>query len=117
VLTTLPASTPQTQMAWLGALNQAWWVGGTALGALVGAQMRFPLAGLDFVLAALFAVLVVEQWRSRGDSRPLWIALAAYALASALAPAHALVIAIALCLLAGLFLERAPVEPPTKPRR
>lgn len=114
VLTTLPASTPPAQMAWLGALNQAWWVGGTALGALVGAQMRFPLAGLDFVLAALFAVLVVEQWRSRGDSRPLWIALAAYALASALAPAHALAIAIALCLLAGLLVERGPQSPPAE---
>ena len=116
VLTTLPAGTPPAQMAWLSALNQAWWVGGTALGALVGAQMRFPLAGLDFVLAALFAVLVVEQWRSRGDSRPLWIALAAYALASALAPAHALAIAIALCLLAGLLVERGPVSPPAEPR-
>ena len=114
VLTTLPAGTPPAQMAWLSALNQAWWVGGTALGALVGAQMRFPLAGLDFVLAALFAVLVVEQWRSRGDSRPLWIALAAYALASALVPAHALAIAIALCLLAGLRVERGPPSPPAE---
>jgi branched-subunit amino acid transport protein AzlD len=65
VLTTLPASTPPAQMAWLGTLNQAWWVGGTALGALVGAQTRFPLAGLDFVLAALFAVLVATQWLAR----------------------------------------------------
>jgi predicted branched-subunit amino acid permease len=61
-------------------------------------------------------VLVVEQWRSRDDSRPLWIALAAYALASALAPAHALAIAIALCLLAGLLVERGPVSPPAEPR-
>ena len=31
------------------------------LGAIIGAQAQLALAGLDFVLAALFAVLAVEQ--------------------------------------------------------
>jgi 4-azaleucine resistance transporter AzlC len=107
VLTTLPAGTSDRQMALLALLNQSWWVLGTLLGALIGAQAQITLAGLDFVLAALFAVLTVEQWRSKQSPAPLWVALAAYAVAYLLAPKHALVISIALSIVAGLF-WRAP---------
>lgn len=101
ILTTLPAGTPARQMALLALLNHGWWILGSALGALIGSQARIELAGLDFVLAALFAVLTVEQWRSRRRAAPVWVALASYAVAWSLAPQHALVLAIALSLLAG----------------
>jgi 4-azaleucine resistance transporter AzlC len=104
ILTTLPASTPARQMALLALLNHGWWMLGTALGALIGSQARLTLAGLDFVLAALFAVLTVEQWRSRRNATPVWVALAAYGLAYPVAPQHALVLAIALSLAAGFWL-------------
>ena len=103
LLTTLPRSTSDKQMALLALLNHGWWVLGTACGAIVGAQAQLALAGLDFVLAALFAVLAVEQWRTRKSAIPLWVALAAYALAYPLAAKHALAIAIALCVAAALF--------------
>ena len=102
VLTTLPATTPPRQMALVALLNQSWWVLGTALGALLGARAQITLAGLDFVLAALFAVLATEQWRSRKSAAPLWVALTAYALAYPLAVKHALVISIALSIVAGI---------------
>jgi 4-azaleucine resistance transporter AzlC len=103
VLTTIPESASHKQMALLALLNHSWWVLGTAIGALIGAQAQLALAGLDFVLAALFAVLTVEQWRSRKTSAPLWVALAAYALAYPLAPKHALVMAIVLSIAASMF--------------
>ncbi len=102
LLTTLPSTAPHRQMAWIAALNQCWWVLGATLGALIGAQARLGLAGLDFVLSALFAVLTVEQWRIRKNPAPLWLALAAYALAYLLAAKHALVIAIVLSIIAGV---------------
>ncbi len=74
---------------------------GTVLGVVLGAQVQIGLTGLDFVLAALFAVLAVEQWRARRDTLPIWIALAAYAIALVILPAQALAIAIALSLLAA----------------
>ena len=103
LLTTLPRSTSDRQMALLALLNHAWWVLGSACGAIIGAQAQLALAGLDFVLAALFAVLTVEQWRTRKSAAPLWVALAAYALAYPLAAKHALVIAIALSVAAAMF--------------
>jgi 4-azaleucine resistance transporter AzlC len=100
VLTALPAHERPHRMALICALNQAWWVLGTVLGVVLGARAQIGLTGLDFVLAALFAVLAVEQWRTRRDVIPIWIALAAYAIALLAMPSQALAIAIGLSLLA-----------------
>lgn len=102
VLTTLPPGTRAAQMAEVALLNQGWWVLGTLIGAVVGAQAQVPLVGLDFALAALFAVLTVEQWRANHSSAPLWVAVGTYALAYTLVPQHALALAVGLSVLAGL---------------
>src|SRR5690606_32532562 len=103
VLTTLPRDTPPQRMALLALLSQGWWVAGSLLGAIIGAQARVPLDGLDFVLCSLFAVLTVEQWRARQSALPLWTALISYALATVLIPDHALVLAIVLSIVTGVF--------------
>ena len=108
VLTTIAPATSDKQMTLIAALNHTWWVLGTLIGALIGARAHVALAGLDFVLAALFAVLTVEQWRTKKNAAPLWVALAAYALAYALAAPHALVIAIVLSLAAGTLWQAKP---------
>src|SRR5690554_7057010 len=102
VLTTLPRDTPPRRLALLALLNQAWWVSGTLLGAIIGAQAQVPLDGLDFVLSSLFAVLTVEQWRARSSPLPLWTAIVAYAVASVLVPQHSLVLAIVLSISVGV---------------
>ena len=106
VLTTLPPGTRTRQMVGVALLNQGWWVLGTLLGALIGTQAQVPLVGLDFALAALFAVLAVEQWRSAHTALPLWVALGSYALAQALMPQQALLISIALSVVAGMVLPK-----------
>ncbi|MEI6113121.1 MAG: AzlC family ABC transporter permease [Burkholderiales bacterium] len=104
VLTTMPRGVGHRQMMLVTLLNQAWWVLGTIMGAVIGAQAQVSLAGLDFVLAALFAVLAVEQWRTRYSAAPLWIAIIAYGVAYAVSARHALLISIALSLTAGVIL-------------
>lgn len=111
VLTTLPPGTSTRQMVAVALLNQGWWVLGTLLGALIGAQAQLTLSGLDFALAALFAVLAVEQWRSAHSTAPLWVAVVSYALAWAVAPQQALLVAIGLSVVAGLFWPKlSPTE-------
>ncbi|MDI1245473.1 MAG: AzlC family ABC transporter permease [Rhodoferax sp.] len=102
VLTTLPAGTSTSQMVTVALLNQGWWVLGSLLGAVIGAQAQISWVGLDFALAALFAVLAVEQWRHADSAAPLWVAVVSYAVAWALLPQHALLTAIGLSVLAGL---------------
>lgn len=46
-------------------LDYLYWVGGTALGGLLGDFIPFDTAGLDFALTALFVVLFMEQWKKR----------------------------------------------------
>jgi len=102
VLTTLPKSTPPRRLAFLAFLNQCWWVLGTLVGAVIGTRAHIPLDGLDFVLCALFAVLTVEQWRTRSSPLPFWTAVVAYAIGSVVLPQHALVLAILLSILVGV---------------
>lgn len=51
-------------------LNQSYWVGGTALGALLGSLFTFQTAGIDFVMTALFTVIFLDQWRARRNHLP-----------------------------------------------
>ena len=102
VLTALPAAERPHRMVLVCGLNQAWWVLGTSLGVLLGSQAQMGITGLDFVLAALFAVLAVEQWRARRDVIPIWIAIGAYAAAQIILPTQALSVAIGLSLVATL---------------
>ena len=108
VLTTLPQGTAARRMFGLALLNQGWWVLGSALGAAIGTRAQLTLAGLDFALVALFAVLTVEQWRTRRTLAPLLSALLAYTAATLLAAEHALALAIALCVAAGALWAEKP---------
>ncbi len=43
-------------------LNQAYWVGGATLGALLGYVIQFDAKGIEFVMTALFVVMFLNQW-------------------------------------------------------
>lgn len=101
VLSTLPSNAPRMMMFKLALANHTWWIMGCALGGILGAQMPSTLQGLDFVLASLFAMLTVEQWRSRQRFAPLIIAALCYALALLIYPQQALLLAISLSVLMG----------------
>ena len=51
-------------------LNHSYWIMGCVLGATVGALVNISFEGIDFVMTALFAVLVVEQWKSHKKHFP-----------------------------------------------
>ena len=50
---------------WITLLDYAYWVAGTALGALTGQFISFDVTGLDFALTALFIVLFLEQLKKK----------------------------------------------------
>lgn len=108
VITSLPASTPARRVVGVAAFNHGWWVLGSAIGAIIGTQVNLPFAGLDFSLAALFAVLAVEQYRGLRKLLPIVVALLSYGLASYVFPAQALLISLAIALLAACFLLARP---------
>ena len=44
-------------------LDHSYWVTGALLGNLAGSLIPFDLAGLDFVMTAMFTVIFLEQWK------------------------------------------------------
>lgn len=102
ILCTMKENTPLARMLWVAFFNHIWWILGSFIGALIGSQARIDMAGLDFVLTSLFAMLTCEQWRSRKTAWPLWSALIAYAAARFAFPEQALSVSIGFCVVAGL---------------
>ena len=58
------------------ALNQSYWVLGSTIGAIIGANLHVDTTGLDFTLPALFMVLAIEQYKVIRESRPFVMAAA-----------------------------------------
>ena len=75
----LSSATPEERadgryLVLVSALNQSYWVAGTALGALAGALIPFRVQGLDFALTAMFIVLAVEQVLRLNKALPFAVA-------------------------------------------
>lgn len=86
----------------VAAINQLWWVAGTALGCALGQALPSGLEGIEFALTALFVVLTIEQAKAARRVFPFAVAAGALAVALAVAPSDLLFAAIALALLAIL---------------
>lgn len=54
-------------------LNHCYWIIGGVLGTLVGGILPFSTQGIEFVMTALFSVLVVEQWKAHKNHLPALI--------------------------------------------
>lgn len=62
-------------------LNQSYWVLGATLGGIFGTFLTFNTEGLDFVMTALFAVILLEHLLTAKDQTSAWIGLGLGALA------------------------------------
>lgn len=51
-------------------LNQMYWVTGSVIGVTAGSVLTINMAGIDFAMTALFAVMVVEQWKNNRSHIP-----------------------------------------------
>ena len=93
---------PERVIVLMHFLVQLAWIVPGVVGAVVGAKLPADLTGIDFVMPALFAALATEAYRNSGTPRMVVLALAATAIATALLPDYALI--VALCLYAGIAL-------------
>ncbi len=57
----------------LTALNHSYWIIGGVLGASLGSLININTKGMDFVMTALFTVLVVEQWKAHKIHLPAFL--------------------------------------------
>ena len=60
---------------WISFLDYLYWVLGSVLGGALGNVLHFNTKGLDFVLTALFVVILVEQWETPTNRVPALIGI------------------------------------------
>ncbi len=56
------------------ALNHSYWIIGSTIGAILGANISIDTSGLEFTLPALFMVLAIEQYKVIRESPPFIMA-------------------------------------------
>lgn len=98
ITTTHSPSTESEQNYYLTitALNHLYWIIGSTLGALFGAAITFDSTGMDFALAALFMVLLIEQWKRIQEPLPFVVALVCGAFSMWIFNQHMLLVSIGL---------------------
>ncbi len=61
---------------YLSILNHFYWVLASLIGGLAGSWIRFETKGLEFVLTALFVVILLDQWQKERRHYNVFIGLA-----------------------------------------
>lgn len=62
LITTEKKDAPIDRLVLIALFDYSWWILGSLIGGLLGAAATIELAGFDFVLTSLFAMLLCEQW-------------------------------------------------------
>lgn len=107
-----PEADPRTFDLAVTALNHSYWIGGSLLGALLGAGLPWELPGLDFALTALFVVLLTEQIRSLKRPEPFLLGGAFFLTASFLVPPAQVLLTSIMAAAAACFLLPPRPAPP-----
>ncbi|MFV0480773.1 MAG: AzlC family ABC transporter permease [Campylobacteraceae bacterium] len=67
----LPKQEKEKMFVIITFVNQMYWVIGSAIGAFLGANIKFDTKGIEFILTALFAVLAIELYRKNPAKKVL----------------------------------------------
>jgi len=91
-------------------VNQSYWILGTLLGGLFGRLFPLELKGIDFIMTALFTVLLVEQWLNHRAHTPIYIGFGASTAVLLLLGPGNMVIPSSLLIIALLLLFRKNID-------
>lgn len=91
-------------------LDQVYWVLGCTLGALGASIIQFNSAGIDFVMTALFIVIMIEQWEKTRNHLPVLIGIITSILSILVFGADKFIIPAMIGIILLLSLFRRPIE-------
>ena len=83
---------------------------GSTFGAILGSNLKFDTAGLEFSLTALFVVLCIEQYKNLQNITPFIIGLVASIIALFTVPSDKMLIISILLALLLMFTFRRRIE-------
>lgn len=91
-------------------LNQFYWVSGSTLGGILGSFIHFNTEGLDFVMTAMFVVILLEQLMKEKKHYTALIGIACALVCRVLFGADSFMVPTMLLILFFLSLFRKPIE-------
>ncbi|MBR6709448.1 MAG: AzlC family ABC transporter permease [Clostridia bacterium] len=91
-------------------LNQLYWIVGTLIGCFFGSLITFNTEGLDFVMTAMFAVILLEQLQKKQNRPSALLGLGLSLLCLLIFGADAFMIPAMLAILGALILLRPLLE-------
>ncbi|MBQ7983813.1 MAG: AzlC family ABC transporter permease [Clostridia bacterium] len=97
-------------MFWVTLLDHSYWFTGVTLGALAGTVFPFPTEGLDFVMTAMFAVILLGQLEKKENRPAALLGLGVSLLCLLLFGADDFLLPAMLGILAALAAARKPLE-------
>lgn len=97
-------------LLWIAALDQFYWVAASTIGGCIGSVLSFDTTGYDFVLTALFVVILLGQWKDRPHRIPALVGLAGTAVCLAAFGAQDFLLPSMGLILIALLLLRRPLE-------
>jgi 4-azaleucine resistance transporter AzlC len=94
----------------IAALDHCYWIAGCTLGGFAGTLLTFDTKGIDFVMTALFVVILIQQFERHPSRRPALIGLAVSVLCRLVFGSQAFIISTMVALLAVFALARPHLE-------
>lgn len=91
-------------------LDHSYWIAGSILGGLLGSLIDINTKGIDFVLTALFVVILINQWQSTTNHLPAMIGIASAVVCRILFGPADFIIPSMICILLFVTLLRNPME-------
>lgn len=90
--------------------NQCYWVLGSVIGSIAGGLIKFDTTGIDFSMTALFVTVLVEQWLSTKEHRPVLVGMACSIVSLVIFGRSRFLIPAMIAILAALMLIRPVLE-------
>ena len=87
--------------------NQTYWIAGTIAGVITGKSLPFSTDGLDFIMTALFTVILVEQWKIKENRKSILIGVFSSVAAILLFGSSSMIIPSLIVITSILLLERS----------
>ena len=91
-------------------LDHSYWIAGSLLGGFLGSMLKINTTGIDFVLTALFVVILINQWQSTTNHLPAIIGIVSAIVCRLIFEASNFIIPSMIMILFFVTILKAPLE-------
>jgi 4-azaleucine resistance transporter AzlC len=91
-------------------LDHLYWIAGSLIGGILGSMLHINTKGIDFVLTALFVVILINQWEATKNHLPAIIGIVSAILCRIIFGASDFIIPSMICIIFFVTILKKPME-------